>query len=325
MKEILILGTGKMARNIGLYFLKNDCHVSWVSRDSSRAELFSNQLKKDIRRLALVLDKQPDDFKTYVNEISNILKKKYDLILESIEENLTHKKEVIQTVKSLLTSDTILASNSSSFLPSQIHRSVIGLHFFYPVELIGLLEIITNSNIKMEKIQGLVDQFKSWDINTIVQAEHNAFAVNRLLLPVQAESFRLLQEGYPAEMINECSKSDQIKIGQLELMDSIGLDVLLPAIKNYVSRMPLNEQRNYDGLLEGLNILVQKGNLGKKNKNGIMMGNPLPWEKVNSLSEQSDQIKKIFSDLFRNTCQHFINGRQIGKNDLNTVVSTLFN
>ncbi|MBN1406714.1 MAG: hypothetical protein JW956_02935, partial [Calditrichaceae bacterium] len=207
-----------MARNIGLFFIRNDCRVSWISRNSSRAESFRNQLVKDIRRLAMVMDKQPEDFNTTVAETSNIPQKKYDLIFESIEEDLVQKQKIIQDVQPHLTSDTILASNSSSILPVQIHEAMIGLHFFYPVELTGLLEVITNPNLSDNKIQGIIGQFNSWGINTIIQDEHNAFAVNRLLLPMQAEIFRLLQAGYPADIINECSKSDQIKIGQLELM-----------------------------------------------------------------------------------------------------------
>ncbi|MEJ2544235.1 MAG: 3-hydroxyacyl-CoA dehydrogenase NAD-binding domain-containing protein, partial [Calditrichaceae bacterium] len=213
MQDILILGTGKMARNIGLFFLRQDCAVSWVSRDSGRVESFHKQLVKDIRRLALILDKKADDFNPHVAEISSITQKKYDLILESVEEDLARKQEVIRAIGSLLTSNTILASNSSSILPNQIHDSATGLHFFYPVELTGLLEIISNPDLEDDKFQGLIDQFKSWDMNAIIQNEHNAFAANRLLLPMQAEAFRMLKAGYPADLVNESSKSDLIKIG----------------------------------------------------------------------------------------------------------------
>lgn len=321
MQHILILGTGKMARNIGLFFLRHGCAVSWISRDTSRAESFRNQLVKDVRRLAQILDKQPDDFYLHVDEISNIPQKKYDLILESIEEDLTHKREVIQTVQPLLTSGTIIASNSSSILPSQIHDSAIGLHFFYPVELTGLLEIITNQNLKDDKIRGLIDQFKSWGINPIIQNEHNAFAVNRMLLPIQAEAFRLLQAGYPADMINECSKSDHMKIGQLELMDSIGFDVLLSSIKNYVSRMNKKDQKEYQVLIEGLKKLIHDGKLGKKNKNGLMIG------KSSSLNKNYGMKNKVedFSQILNETCLRLIENKQITQNDLHIVFQNLFN
>ncbi len=325
MHEILILGTGKMACNIGLFFLKHDCAVSWISRDTSRAESFRNQLVKEVRRLALVLDKQPDDFNAHVVDILKIQQRKYDLILESIEEDLSNKQEIIRTIQPLLTSDTILASNSSSILPNQIHDSAIGLHFFYPLELTGLVEIIINPNLKIkrEKIQGLVNQLKSWGIMPIIQNENNAFAVNRLLLPMQAESFRLLPKGYPANMINECSKSAQIKIGQLELMDSIGFDVLLPAIKNYVSRLPDLEQNKYNALIVGLELLIKYGKLGKKNRNGLLMGDPLPWELNDQLSKQLNQIKENFIHIFNNTCRQYIDGKQIEKEKLNAVLKVL--
>jgi 3-hydroxyacyl-CoA dehydrogenase len=324
VQEILILGTGKMARNIGLFFLRHDCVLSWISRDTSRAESFRNQLKKDLRRLALVLDKHHDDFNAHVVDISKIQQRKYDLILESIEEDLSKKQEIIRKVQPLLTSDTILASNSSSLLPNQIHDSAIGLHFFYPLELIGLVEIIINPKIIMEEIQGLVNQLKSWGIKPIIQNENNAFAVNRLLLPMQAEAFRLLQKGYPAKMINECSISDQIKIGQLELLDSIGFDVLLPAIKNYVSHLPDLEQNKYNELIIGLELLIKYGKLGKKNRNGLLMGDPLPWESNARFSKEVSPFIENFIDIFNNTCRQFIDNNQIEKDELNVVLKVLF-
>jgi len=324
MQEILILGTGKMARNIGLFFLRNECHVSWISRNSGRVELFRYQLVKDIRRLAMVMDKHPENFITTVAETSNIPQKKYDLILESIEEDLVQKQKIIQNVQPHLTSDTILASNSSSILPYQIHGSMIGLHFFYPVELTGLLEVITNTNLKEEKIQTLVGQFKSWGINTIMQNEKNAFAVNRLLLPMQAEAFRLLQAGYPAEMINDCSKSDRIKIGQLELMDSIGFDVLLPAIKNYVSRMPAKDQQAYKALIDGLTLLLKNGKFGKKNKKGLLMGDPLLWKVNHGISKKLDQLHDNFLGIFNKTCILYVENKQISRDHLQLVSEKLF-
>ena len=324
MQNILILGTGKMARNIGLFFLRQDCAVCWVSRASDRAESFQNKLVKDIRRLALVLDKESDDFNVDVADISYIPLKKYDLILESIEEDLTQKQEVIKNINPLLTSDTILTSNSSSILPNQIHNSAIGLHFFYPVELTGLVEVITNSEVNEEKIKQLINQLKSWGIHTIIQNNNNAFAINRLLLPMQAEAFRLLQAGYPVRVINECSKSDQIKIGQLELMDSIGFDVLLPAIRNYVSRMSAIDQKNYEGLITGLEALIKIGKLGKKNGNGLLAGDPLPWQLNDPCLKDIDPLKQRFSQIFINTCQRFLESAQIKKEELKNVLDTLF-
>lgn len=324
MQEILILGTGKMARNIGYFFLKNDCKITWASREVGRAEIFTDKVRKDIRRLTLILDKTANDFSTHVCEISKIPQLKYDLILESINEDLTQKQEAIQYVLTLPESDTILASNSSSILPNQIYDSAIGLHFFYPVELSGLVEVITNQNIGMEKINGFINQLKSWGINPILQNEQNAFAVNRLLLPMQVEAFRLLQEGYPTEMVNDCSKSDKISIGQLELMDSIGFDVLLPAIKNYVARMPVVDQKNFERLITGLDVLIKMEKLGKKNKNGLLIGDPIPWQQNDQCSEAMDQLKQRFFRIFKNTCQQFLEFKQIKKEELKNVLETLF-
>ena len=324
MQNILILGTGKMARNIGLFFLRNGRKVDWGSRDAGRAESFSAKIKKDIRRLALILDKPIDEFNAHVGTISHIPQKKYDLILESINEDLYQKQEIIRSILPLIKSDTILASNSSSILPNQIHDIAIGLHFFYPIELTGLVEVITNQNIQMEKINELTNELKSWEINPIMQDEQNAFVVNRLLLPMQAEAFKLLQGGYPAGLVNESTKSDQIKIGQFDLMDSIGFDVLLPSIKNYVSRMSDVEQKKYEALIGRLTLLIQQGKLGKKNKNGLLMGEPFPWQQNEQCSEDLNQLKQRFYKIFENTYKQFIESKEIEKGELKNVLETLF-
>lgn len=324
MKEILILGTGKMARNIGLFFLRNGCRVSWTSRDSARIESFASRIQKDIRRLTLILDKTINDFSSHICEISKIPKLKYDLILESINEDLTQKQEVIEYVIPFLESDTILASNSSSILPDQSHESAIGLHFFYPIELTGLVEVITNKYIHSEKITTLINKLKSWGIYPIHQNKHNAFAVNRLLLPMQAEAFRLLYNGYPPDLVNDSSKSDLLAVGQLDLMDNIGLDVLLPAIKNYISRMSDEDQNKFDPLIDGLDVLIEKGKFGKKNRDGILIGDSLPWQSIDLLPEKSDQLKERFSDIFINTCHCFVKENQLKKVELDHVLKSQF-
>ena len=144
------------------------------------------------------------------------------------------------------------------------------------------------------------------------------------LLPMQAEAFRLLQKGYPAKMINECSISDQIKIGQLELLDSIGFDVLLPAIKNYVSHLSDLEQNKYNELIIGLELLIKYGKLGKKNRNGLLMGDPLPWESNTRFSKEVSPFIENFIDIFNNTCRQFIDNNQIEKDELNVVLKVLF-
>lgn len=324
MPDILILGTGKMARNIGLFFLRKNWGVTWASRQAARAEAFAGKTAKDVRRLATVLSKSPDKIISHVCTVSNIPRKKYDLMLECINEDPDQKRDLVNRIDPVLYSGTILASNSSSILPHQIHEKAVGLHFFYPVELTGMIEVIFQEKTEPAEIKRLLSTIKSLNLYIIQQNEQNAFAVNRLLLPMQNEAFSLLQQGYSAEMINACSKSDQIKIGQFELMDSIGLDVLLPAVKNYIARMPVDERKQYGFLVNGLGILVKNGKFGRKSKNGILMGEPLPWKVNDELTKELHFVENAFVSIFQDTCRKFVQGNQMNEDTLDKTMHNLF-
>ncbi|MEJ2054020.1 MAG: 3-hydroxyacyl-CoA dehydrogenase family protein, partial [Calditrichaceae bacterium] len=208
--------------------------------------------------------------------------------------------------------------------PVDIHEMAVGLHFFYPVELTGLVEIIFPDFIDPLKKKQILQIMESLDLYPVVQDTKNAFAINRLLLPVQAEAFRLLQQGYSAEMINICSKSARLKIGVFEMMDSVGLDVLLPAIKNYVSGMPVPEQEDYRILISGLKKLMQTGKLGKKNKNGILIGDSLPWEVDKDLMENKILLQDKLNNIFKKTCSRFVREKQLNAKELDEILNMVY-
>lgn len=166
---------------------------------------------------------------------------------------------------------------------------------------------------------------REWHIQPIMQNEQNAFAANRLLLPLQAEVFRTLHEGVPPALIDTCSKSAFLPLGQLSFIDSIGLDILNTAVRNYVQRMPSAEQTDYAQLIESLAVLVGMGKWGKKNKNGLLCGDPLPWQEKKNALIGAEAMKNCFQDLFINTCIRFLKSKQLTTQDLNILLSSVYN
>ncbi|MEJ2544234.1 MAG: hypothetical protein P8Y99_09220, partial [Calditrichaceae bacterium] len=95
--------------------------------------------------------------------------------------------------------------------------------------------------------------------------------------------------------------------------------------KNYVSRMPDEEHKKYKTLIRGLDLLIKKDKLGKKNKNGLLIGEPLPWKNNNKVNYKTVQLHDNFLDIFNKTCIQFVENKQISHGELHLVLQNLFN
>lgn len=323
--KVLILGTGKMGHDVGRYLLKMGNSVTWVSRHTGRFEKFVKKIDKEIRRHSSIQSQNFEDFDFDFVTYDNLPDNHFELIIETVTEDLELKRSVVNSIRHLLKNETILASNSSSILPEEISENLVGLHFFYPLELTNLVEVIFPSGITQALSYKIISILEEWGINYITQNQKNAFAINRLMLPLQNEVFRLLQEGWSPKFIEDSSISKILPFGQLSFMDNIGFDVLLPSVRTYISRMAEELKIDYQPLDERLRLLTGNGKLGKKNKNGLLIGDPLPW-KVKKHNESSQRkLDKHFGYLFINTCSNFLNYEQIKLGELNLVFDSLYN
>ncbi len=320
---ILILGSGKMARNIGLFFLKNSHPVAWLSEKKNYLVEVDRFLIKEIKRIKRYNPESSQKPDYSLHSYNEVRLPSAEIIIESTKESPDKKRTAIRVIEQRLKDKSILLfSNSSSILPQEIHPSCIGCHFFYPLELCCIAEVIIPSSVPERVSSQAVREIENWGLRTILQSEKNAFAVNRLLLPLQAEVFRLLGAGYDPQTINTASVSKLLPVGQLSLMDAIGLDTIKTSVDNYVKRMPRDNAPQYYPLQNGLSKLITMGKSGNKNKNGLLCGELLPWpiKKPNN----AEDLPSRFCDLFLNTCRLFISTNQISASDLDLAFSSIF-
>lgn len=156
-----------------------------------------------------------------------------DLIIEAIIEDLGIKQAVFKEMEAIVSENCILASNTSSLSMASIAAAcknpqrVVGIHFFNPVPLMQLVEIIpavqTNPEV-VTKSKNLID---SWKKITVLAKDTPGFIVNRVARPFYGEAIRILEEG-----IADCATIDYamtelggFKMGPFTLMDFIGMDV----------------------------------------------------------------------------------------------------
>ena len=195
------------------------------------------------------------------------------LVIEAATENEALKFDILKKLDALLPAETLLASNTSSIsitrLAAVTQRAdrFIGMHFFNPVPMMALVEVIRGlqtSDATHDAVFAMAQQLGKTPI-TVKNAP--GFVVNRILIPMINEAFFVLQEGLAsAEDIDAGMKlGTNQPIGPLALADMIGLDVCLAVMNVYVDEYADSKYRPCPLLKE----MVAAGWLGRKTGRGV--------------------------------------------------------
>ncbi|MDD0838898.1 3-hydroxybutyryl-CoA dehydrogenase [Curvibacter sp. HBC61] len=201
------------------------------------------------------------------------LLKQAQIVIEAATENHALKVKILQQVDALLAPEVILASNTSSISITQLAAATsradrfIGMHFFNPVPMMALVEIIRGlqtSDATHDAVKALALALGKSPI-TVKNAP--GFVVNRILVPMINEAFFVLAEGLAtAEDIDAGMKLGcNQPIGPLALADMIGLDVCLAVMEVYLKEYGDSKYRPCPLLRE----MVAAGRLGRKTGHGV--------------------------------------------------------
>jgi 3-hydroxybutyryl-CoA dehydrogenase len=191
-----------------------------------------------------------------------------DLAIEAATEVLSIKESIIRQVDEVVRADAIIATNTSSISISRIAgvsrrpERCIGMHFFNPVPVMLLVELIAGLQTS-EETRASVDEFISRINKTAVNVKNSpGFAVNRILVPMINEAIFVLQEGIASaeDIDNSMQLGCNHPIGPLALADLIGLDTLLMVMEVLHSSFGDSKYRPATMLRE----MVEARRLGKK-------------------------------------------------------------
>lgn len=165
--------------------------------------------------------------------------KNCDLIIEAATEKVDVKKKIFSQIHEIARPDTIIASNTSSIsitllaAASGRPEKFVGMHFFNPVPVMKLVEVIRGLQTSNETYQTVLSVAEKMGKVPAAVKDSPGFAVNRILLPLINEAFYLLEEGIAdAKTIDETMKlGANHPMGPLTLGDFVGLDVALAAME----------------------------------------------------------------------------------------------
>ncbi|AXX95475.1 3-hydroxyacyl-CoA dehydrogenase NAD-binding domain-containing protein [Arcobacter ellisii] len=274
ISNAVVFGNGVMGKGIIYLFSKYLKDVRIKLRDLSQA----HEILKDVAKIydysikSRSMTKNQVDFK--LNKISYTDKfvgfRNFDFIIEAIIEDEKTKKETYKELEKIINENTIIATNTSSIsiekLGSEIKNkeNFLGVHFFNPVNLMPLVEIIPTKHTSKETINKVCEMLISCGKTPIVVKDCAGFIVNRILLPYLNEAAFILEEGSKIERIDSIMKDFGMPMGPFTLADTVGIDIgyKVATILNeaYGSRMPISS------IIEKM---YEKNLLGVKTKAGF--------------------------------------------------------
>ncbi|HUO85283.1 MAG TPA: 3-hydroxyacyl-CoA dehydrogenase family protein [Thermoanaerobaculia bacterium] len=195
-----------------------------------------------------------------------------DLIIEAIPEDLTLKKDLLSQADVFCGDHTLLASNTSSLSISELAGAVerrdqfIGLHFFNPVPVMQLLEIVVGERTSRETIEQARTFAARLGKEAIVVRDSPGFATSRLGIALGLEAIRMLEEevGSAEDIDRAMELGYNHPMGPLRLTDLVGLDVRLRIAEYLASK--LGDRFEPPALLRRM---VEEGKLGKKSGKGF--------------------------------------------------------
>jgi 3-hydroxyacyl-CoA dehydrogenase/enoyl-CoA hydratase/3-hydroxybutyryl-CoA epimerase len=191
-----------------------------------------------------------------------------DLIIEAIFENLEAKQELYKRVQAAMKPDALLATNTSSIRLEDLRTVLdkperfIGLHFFNPVAMLPLVEVIRCEDTVQEAMDIGFAFTKGIGKFPLECMSSPGFVVNRILAPYMGEAMALAHEGVPLAEIDKAAVRFGMPMGPIELADSVGLDIA----QHVAGILTIASGRSVPD--NDLAEMVDKGLLGRKSGQG---------------------------------------------------------
>jgi len=277
MEKISIIGAGTMGNGIAQVFAMNNYKVNLI-------DLNLDSLSKAIGTISINLDRMikkdvisEDQKLLFLDNLStstNIADAKSSkLVIEAVTENIEIKLKIFQELDQLCSSETILATNTSSISITEIAAAtnredkVIGMHFMNPVPIMKLVEVIRGRKTSDQTTNTITELSEKIKKIAIEVNDYPGFIANRILLPMINEAIEALHTGVAkVQNIDSIMKIGMgHPMGPLQLADFIGLDVCVSILE--VMHEGLKDIKYAPSDL--LKNMVKSGKLGVKSGEGF--------------------------------------------------------
>ena len=270
-EHVLVVGGGQMGGGIVQVVAASGRRVSLHDAVPGAVERCLETMRKSLTRLAEKGGADPDDVLARVTSVADLVPA--DLMIEAVVEDSDVKQEIFRRADAVLPAEAVLASNTSSIpiaslaAATQRPDRVIGMHFFNPVPVLQLVEIIRARDTSDDTANAITELARDLGKTPAVANDFPGFVSNRILMPFINEAVWALQEGVAeAEAIDTIARLGFAHpLGPLALADLIGLDTCVAIMQ--VLQEGLGDDRYAPAPL--LREYVAAGHLGRKSGRGF--------------------------------------------------------
>ena len=310
----------------------NGCKVNLI-------DTFPNALENSQTILQSILNRLVEKGKIEENEAKSILANinwtvelaevsQSDLVVEAIVENMEIKQKLFSQMESLVAEDCILATNTSSLSVAEITSAcnnpsrILGIHFFNPVPLMKLVEVIPTEKTDGELFKKVKSILENWGKTVVTAKDTPGFIVNRVARPFYGEALRIYEEGIAdfATIDWAMKEFGGFRMGPFTLMDYIGNDI------NYTATKAVYDGTNHDPRYKPSPTqkkMMDEGLLGRKSGKGYF---DYSESAVNPEPKKNEELGRgIFIRILAmliNAAADALNGAIATRDDIDTAMTT---
>lgn len=271
-KRVHVIGGGVMGGDIAAWCALRGMQVTVQDRQEATlakvieraAKLYKNKLKQP-RLVQQVLDRLTPD-------IDGLGVAQADVVIEAIFEDVAAKQALYREVEPKMKAGALLATNTSSIPLDSLSdclsdpSRLVGIHFFNPVSMMQLVEIVTAENTDPEVAARAAAFTRHIDRLPLPVTSTPGFLVNRVLMPYLLEAVVMESEGINAETIDKVALDFGMPMGPIALADTVGLDICLAVAETLSQTLYKDREVEVPAKLQAM---VKSGKLGKKSGQGF--------------------------------------------------------
>ena len=329
---ISVIGAGTMGSGIAQVAGTNGCQVNVI-------DSFPEALENSQSKLKYILSRLVEKGKINKEQLKSILSRMHwttnmdeisrsNIVIEAIVENLEIKQELFLQMEPMVSDECILATNTSSLSVAKIasvcklKSRIMGIHFFNPVPLMKLVEIIPTEKANGKLLLEVKSILKGWGKSVVIAKDTPGFIVNRVARPYYGESLRIYEEGITdfATIDWAMKELGGFRMGPFELMDYIGNDI------NYSATKAVYDGTNHDPRYKPSATqkkMINEGLLGRKSGRGYF---DYSESAVNPEPNKDEKLgKKIFNRVLAMLINAAVDALHLNiatRDDIDTAMTT---
>lgn len=236
VRHVHVVGAGTMGGDIAAWCAGHGMTVTLQDQSLERiapaiaraARAFARKFRNDRRAQQLALER-------IVPDVGGRGVRQADVVIEAIFENLEAKRVLVRALEPRLKAGAVLATNTSSLQLEDIAGALaqpsrlVGIHFFNPVARMPLVEVVAGEGTERREVDKALAFVRRIDKLPLPVNSAPGFLVNAVLAPYLHEAMRCVDEGIAIEAVDAAATAFGMPMGPLELVDTVGLDVVLAA------------------------------------------------------------------------------------------------